>query len=459
MESATIVAIATPLGSGGVSIVRVSGAKSLEIASQVFSCSTPVKSFTPRMMYLGTFQATDFKEQCLTVYFKAPYSFTGEDVVEFQCHGGRMIANGIVETVLSHGARLADPGEFSKRAFINGKLSLDQAEGIMDMINATSQSEIRSGYQLLNGHLQQTVQAMQDKLTNLLARIEVTLDYPEEDIEEETTDVIQKEMSNVIDTMNTLLKTKHTGQVIREGVTIAIVGKPNAGKSSLMNAFLGFDRAIVTNIQGTTRDTIEETYLYHGVKFHLIDTAGIRESLDIVEKIGIEKSWESVASSDIILAVIDGSIFLSKEDEQILSSIKDREYLVIINKNDLPQKVELDKICNILGISKADFDTKCLFVSAKSKQIENIKQTIYALCCTHDFEGQGVVLTNLRHIACLEKAKEEMIKAVEDCHQGLTLDIVSADIKTAWLALGDVTGNSQNESIITEIFEKFCVGK
>lgn len=459
MENPTIVAIATPLGSGGVSIVRVSGAKSLEIASQVFSCHTPVNSFLPRMMYLGTFHATDFDEQCLTVYFKAPYSFTGEDVVEFQCHGGRMIANGIVETVLAHGAQIAQPGEFSKRAFINGKLSLDQAEGIMDMINATSQSEIRSGYQLLNGHLQQTVQAMQDQLTNLLARIEVTLDYPEEDIEEETTEVIQEEMTNVLDRMNALLKTKNTGQQIREGITIAIVGKPNAGKSSLMNAFLGYDRAIVTNIQGTTRDTIEETYLYQGVKFHLIDTAGIRDSLDVVEKIGIEKSWESLSSADIILVVLDGSTSLSKEDEQILHSVKDKEYLIILNKNDLPEKIQRDKIQLILDINKDVFDKKCISVSAINKNIEKVKQQIYTLCCSHDFEGQGVVLTNLRHISCLEKAKDEMEKALEDIHQCFTLDIVSADLKSAWLALGDITGNSQNESIITEIFEKFCVGK
>lgn len=459
MENPTIVAIATPLGSGGVSIVRVSGTKSLEIASKVFSCHTPVKEFTPRMMYLGTFHATNFNEQCLTVYFKAPYSFTGEDIVEFQCHGGRMIASGIVETILSCGAVLAGPGEFSKRAFVNGKLSLDQAEGIMDMIGANSQSEIRAGYQLLEGNLQTTVRSMQDDLTNLLASIEVTLDYPEEDIEEETTEIIDSKMGNVLNTMNTLLATKNTGKVIRDGVTIAIVGKPNAGKSSLMNAFLGFDRAIVTDIQGTTRDTIEETYLYNGVKFRLIDTAGIRESIDKVERIGIEKSWGTLNQSDVILVVLDSSQPLSEEDKDILEKIKDKEYLIVLNKSDLPCKIDEKEIQSILALDDNAYHKKRMIISAISKNVEQVKEQLFSLCCSHDFEGQGVVLTNLRHISCLERAKEEMQKAVDDLRMGLTLDIVATDIKTAWLALGDITGNSQNERIITEIFEKFCVGK
>ena len=459
MENTTIVAIATPLGSGGVSIVRMSGSQSLTIASQVFSCKTPVMQFHPRMMYLGTFTAADFQEQCLAVYFKSPYSYTGEDVMEFQCHGGRMIAQGIVETLLSHGAILAQAGEFSKRAFVNGKLSLDQAEGIMEMIEAQSQSEIRAGYQLLKGKLQSTILSMQNELTTLLASIEVSLDYPEEDIEEETRDRVIQKVQSLLSSMDQLLKTKHTGKIIRDGVKIALVGKPNTGKSSLMNALLGYERAIVTNIQGTTRDIIEEYFMYRGLKFCLVDTAGIRQSQDVVEKIGIEKSWNALSYANILLVVLDGSQPLTKEDIDVLQHIPHHQYFILINKNDLPLAIDEEKISSLLSLDQKSYEEKRLYTSATLKDVEEIKEKLYQVVSTKDLEGQGVVLTNFRHIECLERAKQSLEKALLDLQQNQTLDIVCINLKDSWLAMGDVTGNSQNESIITEIFEKFCVGK
>ncbi len=442
----TIVALATPLGNGGISIVRISGEKSFDIATSIFSAKDfDSKNITPRKLYLGKIKDNSFKENCLAVYFKAPFSYTGEDVVEFQCHGGTFVCNKIIDKCLENGARLAMPGEFTKRSFINGKISLDGAEGVIDVINAQTESEARAGFDLVNGELFKTVKTIQKSLTNMLAEIEVSLDYPEHDIEYETAESINVRLIEIKDKLNKLLETSKQGKIIKEGVNVVILGKPNVGKSSLMNALLNYDRAIVTEVAGTTRDTLQESYVYKDMKVNITDTAGIHESEDIVEKIGIEKAKESINNADIILLVLDGSKELSKEDKENLELIKGKRAFVIINKSDLEQKV------------KIDFDT--INISAKNKDgIDTIKEKIYETVTKDCFVQSDIILTNKRHELAVKDALDSIETAINNIFD-ISLDCVAVDIKMAWEKLGEITGETTSEDIIDAIFSKFCLGK
>lgn len=442
----TIVALATPLGNGGISIVRISGEKSFDIATSIFSAKDfDSKNITPRKLYLGKIKDNSFKENCLAVYFKAPFSYTGEDVVEFQCHGGTFVCNKIIDKCLENGARLAMPGEFTKRSFINGKISLDGAEGVIDVINAQTESEARAGFDLVNGELFKTVKTIQKSLTNMLAEIEVSLDYPEHDIEYETAESINVRLIEIKEKLNKLLETSKQGKIIKEGVNVVILGKPNVGKSSLMNALLNYDRAIVTEVAGTTRDTLQESYVYKDMKVNITDTAGIHESEDIVEKIGIEKAKESINNADIILLVLDGSKELSKEDKENLELIKGKRAFVIINKSDLEQKV------------KIDFDT--INISAKNKDgIDTIKEKIHETVTKDCFVQSDIILTNKRHELAVKDALDSIETAINNIFD-ISLDCVAVDIKMAWEKLGEITGETTSEDIIDAIFSKFCLGK
>lgn len=446
-----IVAISTALGNGGISIVRMSGKSVLQIADKVFSSGNLNPSnFEPRKLYLGTFEHGDIKDKCLCVYFKSPFSFTGEDLVEFHCHGGLKLTNMIFESLVAVGCSPATKGEFSKMAFLNGKISLDEAEGIVDMINAESESEIKAGYNLMKGNLHKTVALMQDKLTEVLARLEVTLDYPEEDLEEETRQGIMDNLMEVEGIIKSLLSTTQIGRCIKEGLRILIYGKTNAGKSSLLNALLGYERAIVTDIQGTTRDTLEEVYEYRGYKFVLVDSAGIRESDDVIEAIGIDKARKEVESANVILYIVDGSQGLDGDDYDIINSLRGRNVILIVNKCDISGDLNVDSI---------PFDKK-IFLSAKSGEgVDNLKEMLYDEVVSKGSDG-GVVLTNLRHVEALNRGLEAIRKSIESVQdESISLDLVSIDIKGVWLALGEITGNADNEKIIDDIFSKFCVGK
>lgn len=449
---ATIAAISTPQGVGGISVIRLSGKEAKNIASKVFTCFSDdnFKNIEPRKMYLGTFKAESFNEKCMAVYFKAPNSYTGEDIVEFQCHGGTVIANGILNALLNNGAELAGPGEFTKRAFINGKLSLDEAEGVMDMINAESESEVRAGYNLLNGNLNKEITSLQNELTKLLAKIEVVLDYPENDYEDQTSQEVTNQLLIVKQKIDNLIKTSGTGMMIKNGSKVLILGKPNVGKSSLLNAILNYERAIVTNIKGTTRDILEESFVYNGVKFVLTDTAGVHESQDVVEKIGIEKAKQAINYADIILVVLDASEALEAEDKQILDLVKNKKTILVLNKSDLPHKIDL---------SGYNFDYVYNISALKKEGIENLKENIYNLVIDKNIISSNILITSKRHLLALKKAIKSCDEALNSLSLGNTLDIVSLDIKNVWLALGEITGNSNNESIITEIFNSFCVGK
>lgn len=449
-KNKNIVAISTAIGNGGISIIRMSGDDVLDIASRVFFAKTDVHKFEPRKLYLGTFQYGDISDKCMCVYFKAPFSYTGQDLVEFQCHGGITLTNKIYECLVSNGCTPAGKGEFSKLAFLNGKISLDEAEGIIDLINAESESQLKAGYNLMQGDLKTKVEIMQNSLTELLAKIEVTLDYPEEDLEEETFKNILTQLLSIKENISSLLATADFGRAIKDGTRILIYGKTNAGKSSLLNSLLAYNRAIVTDIQGTTRDTIEETFFIKGFKFILIDTAGIRDADNLVEQIGIERSKDMLKTADLVLFVVDGSMPLTSDDLQISSTLNDINTILCVNKCDLQTVAEIEKLpfTNIVNIS-----------CEKNINIDKLKDKLYTFVTQKNTNNNSTIITNSRHISALKESMENIDKAIDGINNLIDLSLIAIDIKNVWLNLGDITGNSDNEKIIDDIFSKFCVGK
>ena len=444
-KNKTICAISTPIGNGGISVVRLSGNKSKKILQKITPLDTD--KMEARKMYLTKIHTKNFDEQALVVWFKEPYSYTGEEMVEIQCHGGIIIANGILNELLAKGATLAESGEFSKRAFINGKMSLDSAEGVIDMINAQSEEAVKAGYSLLSGKLKERVEEIQQALTDCQAKLEVAIDYPEEDIEYSTAQEIKGDIETANKKIQELLDTAGTGRLVKNGINVLILGKPNAGKSSLLNALVGYNRAIVTDIAGTTRDTVEDTYTYKNMSFNVIDTAGIRKAESIVEQLGIERAEQLVKNSDIILVVLDGSRPIEADDKKILALVKDKFVLYVINKIDLPKKIN------------ATFD-KMIEVSAlRREKVESLKEDIYNLVVDKNMLSGGLLITNTRHVNALTRANNSLKNALEELALNTPLDLVATDIKTAWLALGEITGKNSNQEIIDTIFSKFCLGK
>lgn len=443
MKEKTICALATPIGTGGISIIRISGNESLNIAKNFFvSKQIDFDNIKPRYLYLGNFVSEEVKDQVLMVYFKAPYSFTGEDVVEFQFHGGQLLAQKILKSILTK-CSLAEPGEFSKRAFLNGKISLDEAEGISELILAESDTQLKAAEILQSGKLTKTVVEMQNKITDLLAEIEANLDYPD-DVEENQ---LFEKSYNLLEYLNCeiedILENSKNSSLIRSGVNVAIVGKTNVGKSSLLNALLGEERAIVTNIEGTTRDTIKEKIFVDGITINLIDTAGLRESEDIVEKIGIEKTNNEIKNADIVLVVLDLSRDLTQEEIELLESIKNRPHIIVGNKSDIKNK-------------KFDFDY--IEISAKNNEnVDEIKKQIIEKTISGKIDFSKLVLTNERHIAILKNAKSKILDALEK--QNVSLDIVAFLLKDIWKELGKISGTTEDEKIIDLVFSKFCLGK
>lgn len=442
----TIVAISTPLGKGAISIVRMTGEKSLEISAKLFSSkSLDYNNIEPRKMYLGNFEVEkNIYEKCMMVYFKAPYSYTGEDLIEFQIHGGIILTQKILERCLKGGATLSEAGEFSKRAFLNGKISLDEAESIVNIIDSESESELKANLNLAKGELFSKVNSMQEKLTETLAKIEVTLDYPEEDIKESVRDNIFNNIDQVKKEIEKLLKDSESYKYIKNGINVAIVGKTNVGKSSLLNALIGENKAIVTNIEGTTRDSIEASFFFKGIKINLIDTAGIRQAIDEVEKIGINKSKEVLKYADIVLLVFDGSEKITENDKKIKDFCKDKIFISVINKTD--KKRNLEKQENEIEVS-----------AFEGKNIDKLKEEIFNLIIKNEIDFNNLIITNERQINELRNSLK-IINEIENAKNEV-LEVVSMLIKNLWLNLGKITGNTENEDIINLIFSKFCLGK
>lgn len=436
MIEETITALATPPGKSGVAIVRISGELSHEILKKI-TCSS--EDFSPRKMYLKTIYLDGYSDNALVVYFKAPYSFTGEDVAEIQCHGGYYLALEIIKKVNSMGARMALPGEFSKRAFLNGKMSIDQAEGIMDIINAETSEQAKAGSALIRGELFNKIDSLQNELTDCLASIEAKLDYPEYDFDESEMMSIKNKLIDVYDDLKKLLETRFRGNFIKNGVRVAILGEPNVGKSSLLNALTHSEKAIVTSVAGTTRDVVEAEYVYNGVLFRLFDTAGIHESDDIVEKIGIERAKNILNEADIVLK-------LQEAGTNFDFDVKNKLSLNVFTKIDLHNNV--DKT-----------DKMCIYISSNTnKNIEELKKRIFDLTVANIEDKNELSLTNARHIDCVSLSLDLLKESINGLDTK-TLDFVVSDINLAWQKLGEITGKTSNEEIIDRVFEKFCLGK
>lgn len=471
----TIVAIATALGVGGIGIVRMSGEEALRIAKSIFAVANYAKNSPqeivtengennliqgsgkntvtkkasefgdePNRLVFGQVNCEEFADKGYAVYFKAPNSFTGEDVVEFQLHGGIRILDGVVRECLKRGAVMAQRGEFTKRAYLNGKMSLADAEGVIDMINAESAAAVRAAYRLMNGEFGRQVRNVENQLLELVSALEASLDYPEE-MEDEVLPKVPEVTEDALQQITKLLNTADVGRIVKHGINIALVGYTNVGKSSLLNAMLNRDRAIVTDKAGTTRDLVSESVEYNGVKFNLVDTAGIRESDDEIERIGVSLAINEIKSADVVLFVKDATQRENEHEGKIEKLLRDKLVFTVQNKSDCT-----DGIYGKLGNTFA--------VSAKHKLgIEVLMNSIYNLFKSGLVES-GEVVTSQRHISALETAKSALENAKQNANEN-SIDCILIDLKEAVNALGEITGTTASEEVIDRIFSRFCVGK
>ncbi len=446
----TIVANATPLVPSGVAIVRLSGKKALEIGKSIFRTSKEIK---PRVAYFGKFYDTENNliDEGLFLYFKAPHSFTGEDIVEFHTHGSIPVVKKLINEAIKLGARPAEPGEFTKRAFLNGKIDLTQAEAIAQLIEAKTEKASKVALNILEGKLSKQIKQLRDKLLNIESLIEAELNFPE-DVEEIPLDTIKPDLEFVINKINDLIKTYKKGKLITEGIKLAIVGRPNVGKSSLFNAFVGYERAIVSDIKGTTRDFIEEEFNIRGFPVKLIDTAGIRNAKDEIEKIGIEKSKEKIEEADIILFVFDASVGLTEEDKQIFNEIKHKNLIIIGNKIDLG--IEENSIRDYFK------DKQIVFTSSKTQEGLSLleEKIIEKLGLLEDTDTD--IYINIRHLQALEKAKEILEKVLNELtFYEYQKEILMLEIREANYYLKEIIGEIHTEELLGNIFSSFCIGK
>ena len=456
--STTIAAIGTALSNSGISIIRISGKDSLSIINKIFKTNHEIEPNT--IVFGKILKNNEFIDNVLLSYFKAPHSYTGEDICEINCHGGTQITRQILEIVLENGARLAEPGEFSKRAFLNGKMDLSQAEAVINLINAKTQTETRIAAKNLEGNLSKKIRELREELVELMAKIEVSVDYPEYDYEEVEPDSIVNLLDKKINEINNILKTYEHGKYIRNGVNVAILGKPNVGKSSLLNNLANYDKAIVTDIPGTTRDIVEETINLGDIVLNISDTAGIRDTDDIIEKIGVEKSLKILEEMDLVIYIINGEDGISKEDFEILSKIQNKglKYILAINKIDVAQKDVLNAILKEIKQNKLNDP---VFISVQENEgIENLKNEIIKLFNSNDLDYvHELIITNERHKNLLKKSVDYLYDAKKEISLGQPIDIVSIYVKKATKTLGEIIGADVTEDIISKIFEKFCLGK
>lgn len=454
----TIAAVATAYGEGGIGIIRISGEEALPILQEIFEFHGDTDTFISRRMTYGKIidkEKNQIIDEVLAVYMKGPKTYTAEDVVEINCHGSMVSLRKTLALVLRKGARLAEPGEFTKRAFLNGRLDLSQAEAVIDMIRAKTDKSFDVAVSQLEGRLSLKVEEIRQKLLDLLVDITVNIDYPDEDIEEMTYEKLEESIVETQDMIEKLLATSSTGRMIREGIKIAIVGKPNVGKSSLMNGLLKETRAIVTDIPGTTRDTIEEVLSIRNIPVYLVDTAGIRETSDKVEKMGIEKSKEAFNQADFILFLLDGSRSLEEEDLQIMEFLKERKSLVLINKRDLGEAISIEEIAAKLPASQV-IEASLL----KGQGITEIEDAVEDLVYGGEIvQKESMMVNNVRHIELLQQAVKSLTDALHMSERREALDFIEVDVKNAYERLGEIIGETVSDDIINEVFARFCLGK
>lgn len=460
LEFDTIAAISTPPGEGAISIVRLSGDQALTIANKVYQSDNKqlldVPSHTIHYGHIVDPKSEQLVDEVMVSVMRAPRTFTREDVVEINCHGGIVVVNQILQLLLREGARLAEPGEFTKRAFLNGRVDLSQAEAVMDLIRAKTDKAMGVALNQLDGNLSALIRSLRQEILETLAQVEVNIDYPEyDDVEELTTKLLLEKAQMIQQRIEVLLATSQQGKVLREGLSTAIIGRPNVGKSSLLNHLLREEKAIVTDIAGTTRDVIEEYVNVRGVPLKLIDTAGIRETEDIVEQIGVARSRKALAESELILLVLNQSEPLTIEDEQLLEATKGLKRIILLNKTDLPKQLEEDKLLSLIE------DEPVFAVSvANNEGLDRLETAISELF----FGGQtgerdATYVSNTRHIALLEKAAISLQEVIAGIDAGMPVDLVQMDMTRCWDYLGEVVGDSVQDELITQLFSQFCLGK
>lgn len=458
-EQDTIAAISTPVGEGGISIIRVSGDQALDVVSRIFKGKDlhQVKSHTINYGHIIDPASGETVDEVMVSVMLAPKTYTKEDVVEINCHGGLLATNRALQLTLTNGARLAEPGEYTKRAFLNGRLDLSQAEAVMDLIRAKTDKSMKVALNQLDGDLSRLIKALRQDILDVLAQVEVNIDYPEYDaVEEMTTKMLKEKASEVRQRLETLLQTAKEGKVLRDGLATAIIGRPNVGKSSLLNALLHEDKAIVTEVAGTTRDVIEEYVNVAGVPLKLIDTAGIRHTDDTVEKIGVERSKQAIETADLILLLIDSSRLLTEEDRALIEATAQKPRMVIFNKTDLPAQVDLAELTELVNGDPV-IQTSIL----EHAGMQELGQAI-----AHRFFNEGiesnrgaVMVTNARHISLLHQAVDSLNAVLEGIEAGMPVDLVQIDMTDAWNTLGEITGQTYQDELLDQLFSQFCLGK
>ena len=457
-EFDTIAAISTPPGEGAISIVRMSGEEAVSIAQKVFSGKdlTQAKSHTINYGHIVDPKTHEEIDEVMVSLMLAPKTFTREDVVEINCHGGIVATNRILQLLLVNGARLAEPGEFTKRAFLHGRIDLTQAESVMDLIRAKTDRSMKIALNQLDGNLSHLIDSLRKDILDVLAQVEVNIDYPEyDDVEEMTTKLLKEKAIEIKQRIEQLLKTASQGKIMREGLATALVGRPNVGKSRLLNHILHEAKAIVTDVAGTTRDVIEEYVNVSGVPLKLIDTAGIRETDDKVEKIGVERSKKAIEQSDLVLLVLNAAESLTKEDLELIRLTNDKKRIIILNKTDLEEKLDRKELAKISENAPV-YATSIL----KNEGVEALEEAISKLFFNGIENSQSTVMvTNARHIALLKKAQNSLDSVLEGISSGMPVDLVQIDMTEAWNLLGEITGESYEDELLDQLFSQFCLGK
>lgn len=457
MEFDTIAAISTPPGEGAIAIIRLSGPLAIQIADRIFYAKKRLETVDSHTIHYGHIKENgETIEEVMVSVMRAPRTFTREDVVEINAHGGIVSVNRVLQLLLEKGARLAEPGEFTKRAFLNGRIDLSQAEAVMDLIRAKTDRAMGMALRQLDGNLSKLIRSLRQEILDALAQVEVNIDYPEyDDVEEMTQRMLLEKTQLVKNSVEQLLLTAKQGKILREGLATAIIGRPNVGKSSLLNQLIQEEKAIVTDIAGTTRDIIEEYVNVRGVPLRLIDTAGIRETEDIVEKIGVERSRKALAEADFILLVLNQNEALTIEDEALFEAAKGHTFVVVLNKTDLPSKIDrkqLEKLAN----GNAIVETSLL----KDEGMTDLEEAINSLFFEGEIDaGDATYISNVRHIALLHQAIEALDAVVEGVSVGMPVDIVQIDMTRAWDLLGEITGDSVQDELLDQLFNQFCLGK
>ncbi|HDK3432023.1 TPA: tRNA uridine-5-carboxymethylaminomethyl(34) synthesis GTPase MnmE [Staphylococcus aureus] len=459
MDLDTITSISTPMGEGAIGIVRLSGPQAVEIADKLYKGKhllNDVPSHTINYGHIIDPESKEVVEEVMVSVLRAPKTFTREDIIEINCHGGILTINRVLELTMTYGARMAEPGEFTKRAFLNGRIDLSQAEAVMDFIRSKTDRASKVAMNQIEGRLSDLIKKQRQSILEILAQVEVNIDYPEyDDVEDATTEFLLEQSKEIKQEINSLLDTGAQGKIMREGLSTVIVGKPNVGKSSMLNNLIQDNKAIVTEVAGTTRDVLEEYVNVRGVPLRLVDTAGIRETEDIVEKIGVERSRKALSQADLILFVLNNNEALTQEDYTLYEVVKNEDVIVIVNKMDLEQNIDINEVKDMIG------DTPLIQTSMlKQEGIDELEIQIRDLFFGGEVQNQDMTyVSNSRHISLLKQARQTIQDAIDAAESGVPMDMVQIDLTRTWEILGEIIGETASDELIDQLFSQFCLGK